>query len=456
MTTKPKVKHYLKPSQWSSTIGFILATSGAAVGLGNIWMFPYVAGMNGGGAFVLVYLACILVIGLPVMMAEAMIGRHGRQNPINCIEAIAKASHVSTRWKYLGVWGGLALILILSFYSVVSGWSIAYGIKAIMGAFDGATAEGIQTQWRDLMGSPWLLLLYHTAFMIMTMGVVAFGVEQGLERASKIMMPGLILILLFLVIYAMVEGDFMRSVEFLFNPDFSKLTLQSILTAMGLSFFTLALGAGCIVTYASYLPEKTRLTHSLFQIVALDVSVALLAGLAIFPLVFAYGLTPTAGPGLVFEVLPMAFSKILGGHIIGFLFFFLLLFAAWTSSISLAEPLVVMVYEKSPLSRLHSVLLVGIVAWLIGICVLLSFNLWEPIKFFGQHTFFDLAVNIPNKIILPTGGLLFAILAGYQVNKTIAQKDLVLKSDLAFGIWRFLIRYISPVAILIVLIGQFY
>lgn len=455
MTTEPKVKHYLKPSQWSSTIGFVLATSGAAVGLGNIWMFPYVTGMNGGGAFVLVYLACVLLIGLPVMMAEAMIGRHGRQNPINCIEAIAKASHVSPRWKYIGVWGGFALILVLSFYSVVSGWSIAYGFKAITGTFDGATTEGIQAQWKTLMASPGLLLLYHTIFMMMTMGVVAFGVEKGLERASKIMMPGLILILLFLVIYAMVTGEFMRSVHFLFNPDFSKLTLQSILTAMGLSFFTLALGAGCIVTYASYLPEKTKLTHSLCQVVALDVGVALLAGLAIFPLVFAYGLTPTAGPGLVFEVLPMAFSKIVGGHIIGCLFFFLLLFAAWTSSISLAEPLVVMIYEKSPLTRHQAVALVGVVAWVIGIGVLLSFNKWESIKFMGQYTFFDMAVNIPNKIILPTGGLLFAIFAGYRVNKAIAQKDLVLKNNHVFALWRFLVRYVSPLAIIIVLIGQF-
>lgn len=441
--------------KWSSTVGFILATSGAAVGLGNIWMFPYVTGMNGGGAFVLVYLLCILLIGIPIMMAEALIGRYALRNPMDAMQIIAEDSKRSPKWKYVGVWGGIALLFILSFYSVVSGWSIGYLVKTAMGAFNGVSESVVSETWTAFLANPWELLLLHTVFMILTMGVVALGVEKGLERASKIMMPGLIVILFMLVAYGAVKGEFARSVAFLFRPDFSQLTAQSVLTAMGLSFFTLALGAGCIVAYAAYLPEDIAVSSNIFKIVALDALIAILAGLAIFPLVFAYGLVPEAGPGLMFEVLPMAFSQMAGGQVIGSLFFLLLLFAAWTASISLAEPLAAMICEKLHFNRVQAVTMIGMVAWVMGIFVLLSFNRFQEVKLFGTYTFFDIAVDIPNKIILPSGGFLFAVFAGFYVDKAIAQRALRLDSPLGFKLWRFVVRYIAPIAIAVVLVSQF-
>lgn len=452
MFTKRKIIE--RSGQWSTTIGFILATSGAAVGLGNIWMFPYVTGVNGGGAFVLVYFACILLIGIPVMMSEALIGRFGSQNPIDSIDRMAQASGVTRSWRFLGMWGGLALFCVLSFYSVVSGWSIAYLFKTLSGQFVSASSSEILNIWGQFMGSPIELLVYHTIFMCLTMGVVAMGVEKGVERASKVMMPGLILILILLVIYGMFSGHFGESLRFLFQPDFSKLTTQSVLSAMGLSFFTLALGAGCIVAYASYLPEKTPVAPNILKIVGLDIFVALLAGLAIFPLVFAFGLKPEAGPGLMFEVLPTAFSQMPGGVLIGSAFFLLLVFAAWTSAISLAEPLVAMVSERLHFTRLQAVILLGALAWVAGIFVLLSFNHWQEVKLFGRFTFFDIATELPTKIILPIGGLLFAVFAGFCVKKQLAQQSLMLKGEFWFKLWHFTVRYISPVAIVIVLVSE--
>jgi NSS family neurotransmitter:Na+ symporter len=305
------------------------------------------------------------------------------------------------------------------------------------------------------MADPGLLLVCHTIFMILTMGVVALGVEKGLERASKIMMPGLIVILLILVVFGMFSGHFLESLKFLLMPDFSKLTSRGVLAAMGLSFFTLALGAGCIVAYASYLPTKTPITSNIGKIILLDTFVALLAGMAIFPSVFAFGLTPQAGPGLMFEVLPTAFSQMPAGVVIGTLFFVLLLFACWTSSVSFAEPLVVILTEKLPFTRLKAVCLIGVVVWVMGIGVLLSFNEWADFKIFGQFTLFNVATDLPIKIMLPVGGFLFAIFTGYCVKAKLAQQALILNNDRAFKIWRFLIRYVSPVAILIVFIGEF-
>jgi NSS family neurotransmitter:Na+ symporter len=441
--------------QWSSTIGFVLATTGAAVGLGNIWMFPYVAGMNGGGAFVLIYLACVLIIGIPIMMSEALIGHYGHQNPIDCIDMMARVSEKSRNWRFLAVWGGIALICILSFYSVVSGWSLGYLYKTVSGLFQHATPAQITAEWESFLGNPWELLILHTIFMVATMSIVAFGVEKGLERASKIMMPGLIIILVMLVIYGIFNGNFAEGIDFLFKPDLSEVTAQSVLAAMGLAFFTLAIGASCIVTYASYLPVQTPITSNIMKVVALDTAIALLAGLAIFPLVFGFNLQPEAGPGLMFEVLPMTFQQMPGGQFIGALFFLLLIFAALTASISLAEPLVIMVAEKLGISRVTAVTIIGSIAWLMGIAVLLSFNHWEEVKIFGRWTFFAIATDIPTRIVLPIGGLLFAIFAGYKVEKHIAQKALLLKNDTWFNLWRFVVRYVSPVAIVIVFVSQF-
>ena len=439
-----------RTQQWTSTLGFVLATSGAAVGLGNIWMFPYMTGVNGGAAFIIIYLVCILLIGVPVMMAETIVGRFGQANVIESMQQMAKVSNASKHWGLVGILGGITLILVLSFYSVVSGWTIAYFFKTMMGAFDHANVDHVKAVWGNLMASPLQLLLYHTLFMTMTMGVVALGIEKGLERASKIMMPGLIVILMLLVGYALMTGDVQQSVNFLFKPDFSKVNSKMVLTAMGLAFFSLAVGAGCIATYASYLKKNEGVTGDIFKIVGIDTFVAVLAGLAIFPLVFQYGLTPEAGPGLVFQVLPMAFGQMPFGQFVGMAFFILLLFAVWTSSISLAEPLVAILNERYHQTRLQAVATIGVTGWLLGIAVLLSFNVWSGVTIFGNN-FFDIATGLPNKILLPVGGLLFAIFTGYIVKPKLAQDTLQLKSTFWFHVWKLLICTIAPLGILAVL-----
>ncbi len=302
------------------------------------------------------------------------------------------------------------------------------------------------------MANPFELLLYHTIFMLMTLSVVALGVEKGLERASKIMMPGLIIILMLLVVYALLTGDVARSVDFLFKPDFSKVNATTVLTAMGLAFFSLALGAGCIATYASYLKKGEGVTGDIFKIVAIDTFVAILAGLAIFPLVFAYGLTPQVGPGLVFEVLPMAFGQMPFGQMVGMAFFVLLLFAVWTSSISLVEPLVAILHERFHQTRTQAVLVIGAVGWLLGIAVLLSFNEWSHVTILGNN-FFEIATGLPNKILLPLGGLSFAIFVGYIVKPQLSQDALQLKSPALFLLWRILLCTVAPLGIVAVLLN---
>ncbi len=442
------------PRHWSSSLGFIMATIGAAVGLGNIWMFPYFTGMNGGGAFVLIYLLCILFIGVPIMMAEALVGQKGQQNPITSLATLAKSAKASRLWPLVGVFGAIALILMMSFYSVVSGWSLGYLSRSLQNVFANADAVKVSQIWSQFMANPWELFVWHTIFMGMTMGVIALGIQKGLERASKIMMPAFVIILLVLVTYSAINADFMQAVRFLFYPDFSQISAKTVLSAMGIAFFSLALGAGCICAYASYVPKNERITPKLFIVAGFDTLLALLAGLAIFPLVFAYGLSPAEGPGLMFEVLPTAFAQMAAGQILGSLFFLLLLFAAWTSSISLVEPLVAILNERMRLTRIQAIWIVGLTAWILGISVLLSFNLWAEIKIAG-FTFFDLATQLPIKIILPLGGLGFAIFVGWIMSKQAVKTTLRLP-DALFNLWRFIIRYISPVAIFAIFIYQLF
>lgn len=447
-------KKHENPRHWSSSLGFIMATVGAAVGLGNIWMFPYFTGMNGGGAFVLIYLLCIVLIGVPIMMAEALIGQKSQQNPITALATLAKTAKASRLWPLLGVAGAIALILMLSFYSVVSGWSLAYLSRSVQNVFAHADAASVSRIWAQLIANPWELLLWHTTFIIMTMGVIALGIQKGLERASKIMMPAFVVILLVLVFYSIINAEFMQAVRFLFYPDLSQITAKTVLSAMGIAFFSLALGAGCICAYASYVPKNERITPKLLIVAGFDTLLALLAGLAIFPLVFAYGLSPAEGPGLMFEVLPTAFAQMAAGQLLGGLFFLLLLFAAWTSSISLAEPLVAILHERTRLTRIHAVFIIGSIAWVLGISVLLSFNVWDNIKI-GGFNFFDIATQLPIKIILPLGGLGFAIFAGWVMSKQSVKTALKLP-DTLFNTWRFIIRYISPLAILTIFIYQLF
>ena len=439
--------------QWSSRWGFILATTGAAVGLGNVWRFPYMAGTHGGSAFVLVYLICVAFIGLPIMMAEILIGRRARQNSISALQSLAKESGHRQQWGALGWWGALALLMVLSFYSVVSGWSIAYLFRTIHRGFAGLSDHQIIHTWQNFLADPWQLIGWQTLFLCLTISVVIRGVQQGIEKATRWMMPALYLILILLVCYAAKAGNFKQAFHFLFAFHIEKITPSIVVAAMGHAFFTLALGAGAMLTYGAYVPERINIANAVWIVALLDVLVAVLSGLAIFPLVFAHHLAPNSGPGLMFVTLPIAFSHIPGGALVGGLFFLLLLFAAWTASLNLTEPMVVILMNRLKLSRCKAALLVGALAWGLGIGSALSFNVWQQVKLLHHFTVFDIATNLPTDIILPLGGLGFALFAGWVMKKKFTQQEI---HPRIYPLWRFLIRYIAPVAIIVIFMSVFF
>lgn len=433
--------------QWSSRLAFILAASGSAIGLGNIWKFPYLVGEHGGGAFVLVYLLCVIVIGLPIMMAETMLGRRGRQNPINTMASLAEEAGANPLWRHVGWLGVLAGFLILSYYSVIAGWSMAYIVKMAGGFMDRVSPANAQQTFLDLKASPDIQLVWHTVFMAATLLIVSKGVSQGLERVTRIMMPGLLLMLLVLDVYAAGTEGFGRGMAFLFEPDFGKLTNESVLIAMGQAFFSLGLGMGAIMVYGSYLPDHVSISRSTAFVAAADTLVALLAGIAIFPVVFSNHLAPGMGPGLIFETLPLAFGQMPAGSLAGTLFFILIFFAAITSSIALIEPAVAWLSENRGISRPKASLYAGSVCWILGIGTLLSFNAWSDTTWFGRN-FFELLDFVTADILLPTGGILVAVFAGWVVKTPDSAKELELGDRYVW--WQALARYVAPAAVAIV------
>jgi len=442
-------------SEWSSRMTFIMAATGAAVGLGNIWKFPYMAGENGGGAFVLLYLIFVIFIGVPILMGEMVIGRLGKENAISSLAHLAKRSNASPYWQYLGWWGAFALVLVLSFYSVVAGWSIGYLVQMWTGGFgDNLSAIVVQNYWEAFISDPYNLLLWHTLFISLTLGVVVLGVKEGLEKAIKILMPGLFLVLIILFFYSANVGDLTGAMDFLLNPHFSALDASAVIYALGHAFFTLALGAGAMLVYGSYLPKDTKLGSSVSIVAALDVLVAICSGLSIFAIVFAYQLTPAGGAGLMFQVLPIAFGKMPLGQWFGGLFFILLWVAAWASSLSMAEPLVMLCMERFNLSRKNAAFMIGLLCWALGLLALLSFNVLKDFKLFGHFTFFTLMTDLTTNILLPIGGLGFAIFAGWILNPKEVKAGLRLESEGLFRVWQFLIRYVAPVGIIATFIGN--
>jgi len=435
--------------EWSSRFVFILAATGSAVGLGNIWKFPYITGENGGGAFVIVYLLCVAVIGIPIMIAETMMGRRGRQSPINTLEVLTEEAGADKRWHYLGWLGVIAGFLILSYYSVIAGWAMAYVVKAFTGSFSGESAEQISALFSDLQASPVQQVFWHTVFMVATMSVVARGVQGGLEKAVRFLMPGLFVLLMLLVAYAMTTGAYMQGLEFLFKPDFSELTGSSVLTAMGHAFFTLSLGMGAIMVYGSYLPKGISIAKTSMLIAGADTAVALLAGIAIFPIVFANGLEASAGPGLIFQTLPIAFGNMTGGWLFGILFFVLLVFAAISSAISLIEPAVAWCVENYNFERKKASIIMGLATWVLGLGTVFSFNIGADVSFFGT-TFFGFLDYLTANLLLPLGGFCIAIFAGRVMKQEHSKQELDLGDDQLFNIWLFLVSYIAPAAVFLV------
>ncbi|WP_239362727.1 sodium-dependent transporter [Snodgrassella communis] len=442
-------------SQWSSRMGFMLAAAGSAVGLGNIWKFPYMAGQMGGSAFVLTYLICMFVIGLPILVAEWLIGRRGQKNPIHTMEDVAVAEGRSKSWRWVGIIGVLGSFLILSFYSVIGGWATDYIFLAGNGTFTGLHGDGTSEVFQQFLGSVNHLLTWHTVFMVATGLIVAMGVGAGLERSCKIMMPGLGILLIGLVIYAgVVSGpSFGKAFAFLFTPNWSAITGKAVLAALGHAFFSLSLGMGIMMAYGSYLGKDVNLISTARTVVILDVIVAMLSGMAIFPLVFANGLQPAEGPGLIFVTLPIAFGNMAGGTIIGVLFFIFLTFAALTSSISLLEPTVELLEEKTHLGRKSATLVSSVIIWALGIACLLSFNAWQDVTIFGKNIF-DFLDYVTSKLMLPLTGLGTIIFAGWMMKQETIRQELNL-SPVIFAGWKFLCRIVIPVAVVAILVYGF-
>lgn len=435
--------------QWSSRWAFILAATGSAVGLGNIWRFPYITGEHGGGAFVLVYLLCIIGFGVPLLMSEVMLGRRGRQSPINTMSTLAEEEGASRYWEYLGWMGVLAGFLILSFYSVVGGWTLAYVVRAVGGVFTGMTATDTNNMFNALVSDPERLLAWHTLFMVLTTVVVARGVQHGLEKAVRFLMPALFILLLLMVGYSLSTAAFPQAMVYLFTPDFGSLEADDFLVALGQAFFSLSLGMGAIMIYGSYLPAKASIPRTAIAIAFMDSAVAILAGLAIFPLVFSYGLEPGQGTGLIFQTLPIAFGQMPYGTFFGTLFFVLLMFAAWTSSISLLEPAVAWLAENKGIKRVNASIIAGIIAWILGVGSMLSFNLWADNKLFGK-TFFDLVEYLTTNIMLPMGGLLTAVFAAWIMKQSSSAEELGVGTGLAYRLWQLAARYLAPIGVMLV------
>ena len=440
---------------WSSRLMFILAAAGSAVGLGNIWRFPYLAGESGGGIFVLVYLGCIFLIGIPILTSEILLGRAGRQSPINTMRELTARSGSSPFWQIVGWMGALAGFMILSFYAVIAGWAISYIFQMGSGSFNGADAAYANEVFSSFTSDVSSVVMWHTAFMALTIFIAARGVGKGLETTVKYLMPTLFVLLVVLVIWAaLTSGHFMEGLAFMFSPNIEKFTWDSVLTAMGQAFFTLSLGMGAIMAYGAYMPKGNSVIGTATTIALLDTSVALMSGMIIFPLVFANGLESSAGPGLMFITLPLAFGQMTGGQLFGTVFFLLVTFAAITSSISLVEPATAWVIEKLKTSRAVGAVIVGGLAWFIGLGSAFSTNIWSDVHLVGGMTFFDTMDYVSNNILLPVGGVLIAVFAAWILDQKIAEEEM--SHDKKFyPVWRFLTRFIAPVAVSLVFVMTF-
>ena len=428
---------------WAGKWTFILAAAGSAVGLGNIWKFPYMAGEYGGGAFVLVYLVCILLIGVPIMIAEILLGRRGRRSPANTMAYLAVEARAFPQWKYLGMMGAVAGLLILSFYSVAAGWAFAY----IFEEFNGTSAEYYGQEFDSFLKDETRLILFHSIFIFATIFIVARGVIKGIEIWINRLMPILFIIIVLLCVYATQTGAFFEGVSYLFTPDFSKINAKVILAALGQAFFTLSLGMGAIMAYGAYMPANQNIGSTALYVAFLDTLVALLAGIAIFPIVFANNLEPAVGPGLVFVTLPWAFVNMPLGIIFGKLFFVLLTIAALSSAISLLEPGVAWIVESLKIKRYIAAAGLGFIAWTLGIFSALSFDLLAGFTPIGDKNFFDSLDFLSNQVLLPLGGIFIAIFVGWVMKRSDVFEELNLKEGLVLKAWFFLLKFVSPLVV---------
>jgi len=444
--------------QWGSGLGFILAAAGSAVGLGNIWRFPYVTGENGGGIFVLVYLFCIALVGLPIMMAEITIGRSTQKSPVGAFIDLAGEE---SNWKMVGVLGVLAGFIILSYYSVVAGWALNYTFMSLTNFFEGRTPDEIGAVFDQLYASPGISVFWHAIFMALVVGVVIGGVKKGIERWNRILMPILLLMFILIAIGSIFLSGWSEAVNFVFFPHISNLRPSSVLEALGQAFFTLSLGMGAILTYGSYLKKENDIPKSAVMIVGMDTFVALLACMVMFPVIFTYGHDPQAGPGLIFKTLPIIFGEIgHGGMLLSFLFFVLVVFAALTSGVSLLEVATSYFIDEKGWQRNKATLMTGGIIFLFGIPSAMAgsgvlFPQWESM--YGKN-FFDTFDYLASNWILPLGGLFIAIYVGWVMDQTRRIEEIRTgtswNQNWFYRGWIFLLRYIAPVAVILIILQR--
>ena len=442
--------HYTH-SQWGSRFIFIMAVTGSAVGLGNVWRFPYMTGEHGGGAFVLLYIFFVIAMGLPVMLSEVMLGRLGKHNTIDIFSRFHREYGTASAWKIIGLMGIVTGILILSFYSVIAGWLVFYMLHSAGGTFEAQSVQGIASIFDGLIADPGRMILWHSLFMIITAVVFVRNINAGIGKVVSYFMPLLLLLIITIIVYNFYNADMGQAVRFLFEFRWSDLRADMIMVALGQAFFSLSIGMGAVMIYGSYLPDKEPLLSTTGTIVVADTLVAILACLMIFPILFSFNLEPAAGPGLIFKTLPIAFSQMPGGTIVGFVFFVLLFIAAWTSALSLLEPAVAWLVEHTRWTRGKAAAIIAAATWLLGLVTVFSFNAWQEVKLWGM-TPFDLIDKFTSHITLPLGGLLIVLFAGWVLPAAASKLQFNLRSDSYYRIWRWSVRYFCPAMILAIII----
>lgn len=434
---------------WGSRWTFILAVTGSAIGFGNIWTFPYITGEYGGGAFLLVYILCLLVMSMPLIIAESLLGRSTRKDPGHAFAVLARSVKSSSAWRLVGCLAALSGFLILSFYSPFAGMAM-YHVKAMsQGEFVDLDKADIGQAFGELLGSPETLVLWHSLFMIITVIIVSRGVIRGLGTAIWALMPTIFLLLILLMVFAYQTGKMNVAASYLLDADFSKLTIEAVLKAMGHAFFTLNLGVGAIMAYGAYMPQGASLIKSARTILLLDTVLALMIGLAIFPLLFDQGLKPSEGPGLLFVSLPYAFDQLLNGQVFGTMFFVFVTLVAWSTAIALLEPIVSWLVSSTRMPREMAAIILGGLCWVLGLGCIFSFNIWQDLKFSG-FTILSGLDFLTATVLLPLVGLLTAIFVYWKLPKETLQSELALSDGFTWSLLMFIVKLLVPVAILVV------
>jgi NSS family neurotransmitter:Na+ symporter len=433
---------------FTSKAGVIAAAAGSAIGLGNIWRFPYVAGENGGGAFLVVYITLIFLIGVPVMLSELVIGRRAQRNPFGAFKLLKP----SQPWYLIGLMGIGAAFMILAFYTTIAGWTLEYLYQAFINGFSGKSADELRTGFDTFQQSGLMPVVWQIVFMFLTAAIVWMGVKNGIEKYSKILMPMLLLIIILISIRSVTLPGAMAGIEFLFKPDFSKINGHVILQALGQAFFSLSIGMGTLITYGSYIYKKDNLTSTAFAVSGADTLIAVLAGVAIFPAVFAFGIDPGAGEGLVFITLPNIFQQMAGGYFWAILFFILLAVAALTSTISVLEVVVAYFSEELNIPRKRATAIAAALITILGILCTLSMGPYKNLKLWGSSLFGDLEYLSAN-VLLPVGGLLIVTFVAWFMGRNNVRAELSNEGTLRvrfFGVFLFIVRFLAPVAIALV------